>query len=200
MTQKTTKKKASTKAEVLENFSNRRPRLPGRNYTLIEPQRLYLLELIAEGLTTLEINNLGASFDPPFEVSPQLVYQYRTQYAEPLRVLREEKQAEAFETGLGVAANRVKALMRLARMLEEDLEQKEKLWLANKKMVGAETYEFHEFNKAEIETLRGIYDDIAKETGGRIQRKDILSGGKPIKGYTTVSPDDWDEEEPKNED
>ena len=162
---------------------------------LTEGQRLAVLDWIADGLTTNEINSLGASFDPPFKISPQLNYSYRKDYDIDLQQLRNEKDALAISTGLAVRGNRIRALMDLALLLEEDLKQKKLLWTENAKTVGSMQYDYEEFNEPELRQLRGIYDDIAKETGGRIQRTDVTSGNKQIKGYVLVSPEDWDAQE-----
>jgi len=158
---------------------------------LTDPQRLAVLDWIAEGMTTKELNNLAASFDPPFKISPQLNYQYRKDYDIDLQKLRSEKDTLAINTGLAIRATRIQKLIDLAQMLEGDLKIKKLLWTQNAKTVGNERYDFEEFNEAEIRQLRGIYDDIAKETGGRITRTDITSNNKQIKGYVLVSPDEW---------
>jgi hypothetical protein len=158
---------------------------------LTDAQRLAVLHWLAEGLTNKEINDLAASFEPSFKISPQLIYQYRKDYDIDLQKLRNEKDALALSTGLAIRATRIQKLIDLALLLEEDLRVKELLWTENAKSVGNERYDFKEFNEAEIRQLRGIYDDIAKETGGRVTRTDITSNNKQVKGYVLVSPDDW---------
>lgn len=158
---------------------------------LTELQRKAVLNWIAEGLTTNEINNLAASFDPPFKISPQLNYSYRKDYDIDLQKLRSERDAVAISTGLAIRVTRIQKLIDLARLLEEDLTTKKLLWTQNAKTVGNERYDFEEFNEAEIRQLRGIYDDIAKETGGRITRTDVTSNNKQVKGYVLISPDEW---------
>jgi hypothetical protein len=159
---------------------------------LSDEQREALLEWMAEGLTTKEINDRSLKFVPPFEVSSQLVYQYRIDYGEPLQELMSRNEMAALRTGLAVKANRLEKLQRLAALLEEDLLTKMLTWTEDKKMVGNETVTFKQFNAAEIKELRGLLDDIAKETGGRVLKADITSGGQPIKGYVGISPEDWD--------
>ena len=176
----------------------KRKRLPrSKAYKLTAPQRDFLLGLIAEGLNTREVNSVTASFNPPFEVSAALLTQYRKTHNVKLMELRSEHETAAFNEGLALAANRVKALVMLARLLEDDIHEKALVWVADKKMVGPEVVSFNNFNAAEIRELRAVYDDLAKETGGRITRKDITSGGLAIKQYETVSPDDWDTPEEK---
>lgn len=171
---------------------------------LDDKQRAQVLGWIAEGLTTAEINDLAASYtDPdsieakPFNVSSQLVYQYRKDHDLDLQTLRAEREAEAITTGLALKANRIKQLEKLAHELEEDLYVKKLKWTQNAKGLGSgedfEKYTFEEFNEAEIRQLRGVYDDLAKETGGRVQQVDMKLKGH-VKAYMSVSPDDWDEE------
>ena len=158
---------------------------------LDEKQRLQVLEWLGEGLTTNEINDLAVSFEPPFKVSAQLLYQYRKDYEIDIAKIRSERDTLAISQGLALRSTRVQKLIELARLLEEDLRVKELVWTDNAKTVGNERYDFKEFNEAELRQLRGIYEDIAKETGGRITRTDITSDNKQIKGYVIISPDDW---------
>lgn len=173
-----------------------------RNRKLNDAQRAQLLQWLAEGLTTQEINTVAASFDnpdtglaEPFTVSPQLCYQYRHDHELDLTELRSARDEEAIVTGLAIRANRLKTLFKLARELEADLYERKRLWTQNAKTVANEGYKFEEFNEAEIRQLRGVLDDIAKETNGRIQRVDLTTQGKKIKGYVGISPDDWDADE-----
>jgi len=162
-------------------------------------QRLALLQWIAEGATHGEILSMAASFTPPFEVSHQLTAQYRRTYELDIVSMRKKWDEEVISTGLAIRANRVQALIALARMLEEDLRIKLLTWTDDVKSIavgagketGHERIEFKVFNKAEIQELRGIYDDIARETGGRITRTDITSLNQQIKGYVIVDPDKW---------
>ena len=163
---------------------------------LEQNQKLALLEWMAEGLKTAEVNERAAKFDPPFEVSPQLMYQYRTDYEEDLTNLRTRNEMAALHTGLSLKAKRIEKLVQLAEALEDDIFTKRLVWIQQVKGIGSglqfEKITFEEFNAAEIKEYRGVLDDIAKETGGRIIRADITSKDQPIKGYVGVSPDDWD--------
>jgi hypothetical protein len=160
-------------------------------------QHAQLLQWIAEGLTHQELSDLASQHNPPFSVSPQLHYFYRKSYNVDLEKLRDEQDTLALTTGLAIRAQRVKALIDLAKLLEDDLRIKELVWTTQVKGIGSgddfERIEFEEFNAAEIQQLRGLYDDIAKETGGRVTRTDLTTAGKAIKGYIGISPDDWDE-------
>jgi hypothetical protein len=166
---------------------------------LTEEQRLAVLEWLAEGKTLHEVNSLAASFEPPFKMTSQQCYAYRKDYDIDLQKIMQEKDTLALNTGLALRANRVQALIALALLLEEDLRVKKLVWTRDVKSIavgaGKDTehvrIDFEVFNKAEIQELRGIYDDIAKETGGRITKVDVSSLGKAIKGYVVVDPDKW---------
>jgi hypothetical protein len=71
----------------------------------------------------------------------------------------------------------------LKDLLSEDGEEN-RIWLDQVKGIGSqdnyERIEYIEFNKAEIEALRGILDDIASEVGHRIKKTDLTSGGKSL--------------------
>lgn len=168
-------------------------------HKLSTAQRLALLQWMAEGLTHQEILDNAANFSPAFTVSSQLVYAYRKTYEIDISKLRSERREQVISTGLALQENRINGLIALALLLEEDLRVKNLVWTKDVKSVivgkGNEAehqrIDFEIFNKAEISELRGIYDDIAKETGGRIQRSDVTSLGKQIKGYITIDPDKW---------
>lgn len=168
---------------------------------LSEQQKLSLLEWLAEGLKTKEINERAAKHEEPFEVSPQLVYQYRTDYEIDLTNLRSRNEMAALHTGLSLKANRLEKLFALAERLEEDLFNRKLVWTEQVKGIGSgsdfERITFEEFNASEIKEYRAVLDDIAKETGGRVLRTDVTSEGKPMKAYIGVSPDDWNSDKPK---
>ena len=151
---------------------------------LKKAQRAILLEWVAEGLETDEINKRAAEFTDPFIVTRQNVNRYRKTRQVDIEALRQSAEHEALNTGLAKVADRVEKLKRLAAMIENDLLIDDKLWLLQVKGVGsgpiAEIVEYYDFNRSEIEAYRGILDDIAKETGGRVTRQDITSAGEPI--------------------
>lgn len=162
---------------------------------LTDEQRLSVLEWVAEGLTTEQCNKKARAAKPPFEVTAQQLHYFRKTYGVLLSELRTERELEALTTGLAVKANRLERLCRLAAALERDLYDKKLIWTAQVKGIGSgsdfERVTFEEFNASEIKELRGVYDDIAKETGGRVTKSDITTGGRPIKGYVLVNPGDW---------
>jgi hypothetical protein len=65
-----------------------------------------------------------------------------------------------------------------------DLMGGDKMWLLQVKGIGShdnyERVEYWEFNRSEVESLRGVLDDIASEVGERIRKTDLTSGGKPL--------------------
>lgn len=188
-------KKGTSKPKISRPRKNKPGQGRVSDYT--EEQINALLSWIAEGMTGGEINNAAANFTPAFHISDQLIYHYRKTRELDIEKLREDKEFVALRTGLAVKTNRVKALMRLAARLEEDIEVKKKLWLKRQRSFLTSPKEYkvvteEEFIAPLVKELRGIYDDIAKETGGRILKADITSKGKQIKGYVGISPEDWD--------
>lgn len=135
-----------------------------------------LAEWIAEGLTSDEINLRAETFDDPFNVSRQQVDWYRKKYAVDIEELRSKAEFEALNTGLAKTSDRVKLLKRIAEKLEKDLFEDDLFWTDEVKGVGsgpiAQIVDYEEFNSAEVAQLRGVLDDIAKETGGRVQKID----------------------------
>jgi hypothetical protein len=64
------------------------------------------------------------------------------------------------------------------------------LWYPSVKLASDGTQvQVLEFHEGGIRQLRGMLDDIAKETGGRQSKVDITSGGEPIKGYVGIDPE-----------
>lgn len=156
---------------------------------LKKAQKEKVIEWVAEGLATDEINERASRFDDPFVVARQQVDHYRKTRKIDIAELRQSAEHEALNTGLSKVSERVEKLKRLAALLENDLFIDDKLWLLQVKGVGsgpiAEIVEYYDFNRSEVDAYRGILDDIAKETGGRIQRQDVTSGGEPIQ-ITTI--------------
>ena len=139
-------------------------------------QRSALLEWVAAGLESGEINQKAGIFDPPFSVSRAQVDYYRKTRGVDLHTLLQSGQFSALTTGLAVKEERVKRLNLLAALMEEDLFNGV-LWTEDVKMIGSfpnqERVEFEEFNSAEVAQYRGVLDDIAKEVGGRIQKNEL---------------------------
>ena len=119
---------------------------------------------------------------------------------------KNDERRRVFNYGLSLDYERVRRLHKLADTLEQQLYEvgesgeMSNLWLPDVKQIGAgetaERIDIKRFNAALISELRSTLDDIAKETGGRVSKSDVnLSGEVGVKGYVTVSPDDWDETE-----
>src|SRR5258707_2612204 len=78
---------------------------------------------------------------------------------------------EIMATGFAQPHERVAVLKELADTLLQDLRDPSKRWLRDVKGIGQgdnwTQVDIERFNSAELEQLRGLLDDIAKETGGR---------------------------------
>jgi hypothetical protein len=152
---------------------------------LRKAQQTILLTWIAEGLDTGEINERAAKYRPRFKVSKQQVDFYRKSRDLKLEEIKESGEVDALKTGLATREERVKALKLLAdKMYAELTNESEKWWLPQVKGIGQgsnfERVDYFEFNKGEIETFRGVLDDIAAEVGDRIKKIDATSDGKPL--------------------
>ena len=144
---------------------------------LNKKQKAFLLERVAEGLETGEINKLASKFKPPFEVSRSQVDHYRQTRKVSISQIKEEDENSALKTGLSLKENRVKLLHELAEKLKNDLFNDGLLWTDNAKGIGSgplwEKYDYKEFNAAEVAQLRGVLEDIASEVGDRAKRQEI---------------------------
>ena len=152
---------------------------------LRKKQKEALLQWIAEGLETGDINERAAKFKPRFKVSRSQVDYYRQTRDVTLDEIQEAAELDALKSGLALKDERVAVLQRLANkiigdLLPEEETTKSKLWLDNKKAVGFEAYEYKTYNKAEVDSLREVLDDIASEVGQRVKKTDITTDGKPI--------------------
>lgn len=81
------------------------------------------------------------------------------------------RRREVLESGLALDFERVDVLKRVAQRLLDEIETGGRLWLQDVKAIGsgehAERVDIERFNAAEVEQLRGLLDDIAKEMGER---------------------------------
>lgn len=134
-------------------------------------QREFLLKLIAEGLSLSEINTRAAKFKPPFKVTKQQADHYRKTRGLVLEEIQEASESDALKTGLALREERVKALKLLGDKMLAELQKPDKWWLPQVKGIGQgpnfERVEYFEFNKSELESFRGVLDDIAAEVGER---------------------------------
>lgn len=96
-----------------------------------------------------------------------------------------QMREEIMRLGLAVDHNRVIELKSMADLLIKELYDNGKLWVEDVKQIGggllAEKVTIYRYNSALIDNLRGILDDLAKETGGRKQTlQHTGAGGGPI--------------------
>jgi len=136
---------------------------------LLKSQKQILLQWIAEGLRTDEINQRAAEFKKPFSVTRQQVDHYRKTRSVDLQTISRISDMAALTEGYATKEERVHRLSILAALIEADLFGGF-LWLDQVKGVAGVSVDFEEFNKAEVDAYRGLLDDIAKEVGGRAQQ------------------------------
>ncbi len=164
---------------------------------LKKAQKEKVLELIAAGKKSDEINAEGKLFDPPFSVTRNQVFKYRKTRSFELKAILRVDEKRALTSGLALKENRVLKLQKLAALMERDLFGGF-LWTEEVKGVGsgsaAEVVEFDLFNAPEVAQYRGVLDDIAKEVGDRKQGVDVTTGGEKIKGIIEIV-----EHKPENE-
>ena len=151
---------------------------------LKKAQREALIAWIAEGLESDEINKRAAKFKPRFKVSRNTVTHYRKTRGMKLEEIQEAGEVNALKSGFALKENRVAALQKLADKMIGDLIGGDKMWLLQVKGIGGyenyERVEYWDFNRSEVESLRGVLDDISSEVGERIRKTDLTSGGKPL--------------------
>ena len=148
---------------------------------LTKAQRERVLEWIAEGLQSDEINKRAAKCKPPFVVSRQQVDHYRKTRDVRLEEIKDSGEFTALTSGLSLKERRVSLLHELAEKLRSDILDGGRLWLDQAKAVVNERFEYQEFNAAEVAQLRGLLADIADEVGGRAQKMEHSGpNGGPI--------------------
>lgn len=152
-------------------------------------QREAVLQWIAEGLETDEINQRAAKFKPRFKISSRQVTHYRKTRNVNLQEVKQIAELDALKTGLAIKDERVAVLQRLGKKFIEEILDGEKLWLLQVKGIGSqdnyERIEYYDFNKAEVDSLRGVLDDIASEVGDRVRKTDLTSGGEKLPVMST---------------
>lgn len=151
---------------------------------LTAKQKKKVLEWVAEGLQSDEINARAARCRPPFAVSRQQVDFYRDSRGVVLDELRESSESDALRTGLALKEERVQTLKELAERLKSEL-LGDKLWLTRQKALGSGEWamfiEEEVFNNVELNSLRALFDDIAKETGERTYKGKAAEDEEPAK-------------------
>lgn len=89
----------------------------------------------------------------------------------------EVRRREIMGAGLALDFERVAVLGDLARSLLDDYQ----LWVDDVKLAAnGDQVAVKRFNDAELRELRGLLDDLAKETGGRRKSVDVTSGGEAL--------------------
>lgn len=144
---------------------------------LNKKQKEAVLQWVAEGLESDEINRRAAKFKPPFKVSKTQVAFYRKSRQVNLQEIKQSAEFDALKSGLALKVERVKVLQQMANKFITDLmpedDGENKRWLLQVKGIGSqdnyERVEYYEFNKAEVDALRGVLDDIASEVGERLK-------------------------------
>jgi len=100
--------------------------------------------------------------------------------------LENEKNARAEEimnSGVALEHERVSELKKLAAFLTDQVEKetpegdRPRVWLPDVKQIGsgfdAERVDIERFNAPLFSQLRGVLDDLAQETGGRVRKQEI---------------------------
>jgi len=151
---------------------------------LKKAQRELLLEWIAEGLATDEINDRAGHADTPFNVARQQVDFYRRTRHLDIEIITASADNRALTQGLAKKAERLALLQKLAKRLTKELFRDDLFWTSMKKGIGSgdnyEVVEYEEFNAAEVAQLRGVLDDIAREVGDRQNKVDVTSKGQQL--------------------
>ena len=164
--------------------------------TLLEHQRLKLIEWIASGLSNKQINQRAAKYVDPFHVGSEILYYYRTYKQLDITAMKRLQEANAFNTGLAIRARRIEKLNAIAEIIYDHLVNEDGMWVDRTKLIGrganASMIVEREFNDAEVKEFRLLMNDIALEVGQRVHKADV-NVNHTVKGYTEVSPNDWDE-------
>jgi len=108
-----------------------------------------------------------------------------------------ERQQAAMQTGLAQTCERVESLKLLYSQLQTYLERAWPIWLADLQAEPAESgsrARVARFNTAIIIQMRGILDDLARETGGRaaglLAKVAITPGPRPLPDLRRLSQDE----------
>src|SRR3990172_4340261 len=94
-----------------------------------QTQRELIIRWLGQGLRSDDINALAAKENPPFSVTPDDVSYYRHTRKIDIQALIRESEQRALLEGLALRQNRLQALARLAKKLEEELYVRGSLWL-----------------------------------------------------------------------
>lgn len=128
------------------------------------------------------------------------VYNWKSraaQFDETIEAFKTAEHINTLQRGLGLTHERVKKLYRLSAFLESQLfelsepdeygiQHYSSLWVHDVKQIGkgddAERIDIERFNSAIISEYRATLADIAKEVGGRVEKKEVTgANGGAIK-------------------
>jgi len=144
-------------------------------------------------------SHINSQHEPPSRVYDTL-RQWSSRYGWSSRADEWDATAEdrknteydiAMKTGLALDYERVNGLKQLAEFLEGQIYERgatgkyHNVWVPDVKVVGygddAEVVDIERFNGAILQQYRGTLDDLAKETGGRINKQELFGkDGKEI--------------------
>lgn len=109
------------------------------------------------------------------------------------QIMEEDRQdyvRRVMNSGLAQEHERVALLNQLAETLIGEIFEEgddgvlHNLWLPDVKQIGSgkniTRVDIEKYNSSIVDNLRGVLDDLAKETGGRVQKKDVTSKGDKI--------------------
>lgn len=103
------------------------------------------------------------------------------------------ERAKVLSEGYALMHERVKTLNVLAKKLVADI-AKGKMYRSDVRSIGngkdARAVDVELFEEGLVRELRGLLDDIAKETGERVKKSDVAISKLPGSIYIGVSPDD----------
>jgi hypothetical protein len=133
--------------------------------------------------------------------SKRYSWQHRAdEYDAELERQKNERRQQVMNDGLALDFERVDKLKQLGHfLLEQIYEQGEdglyhNVWLPDVKQIGsgdsAERVDIERFNAAIISELRGVLDDLAKETGGRRQKHDVAHDWREEARQLGLNPDE----------
>lgn len=186
------------KLKVLTPKGARRALKSAKEQNVFTPdQQMKIILWLAEGLTTKEISVKAAMEKPSFYVNAQDVYYYRVTRQIDVDQAKRARESEALSSGFALKENRVTALNELAAKIFGELmsDKDSKLWLKMVKGIGSgldyERIDYEEFNRAGVETVRGLLDDIALEMKDRVRRTDVTTKDKPITSGSGLDPALW---------
>ena len=105
-------------------------------------------------------------------------------YDEELERRKTERANQIMTSGLALPHERVVKLKALADLLEEEIDDEDRVWLPDVKQIGggefATRVDLVRFNAQLISEYRDTLNDLARETGGRKPSIDLTTGGRTL--------------------